>query len=165
MKRPLTLFFAFAITLMISSCATSLNQKKLVGTWKAIKIERYNIPNLAASASGENRNDKSSATTADSTAAPRQLSKAEDQLNRLIKMEQRSTLTLNADKTAIKEIPGKTIHATWKLKKQGTRLLVDSKEAGKKMTIEILHINDTSAVVVETLPIGGLKVTYRKEKK
>jgi hypothetical protein len=156
MKRAVTLFFAFTFALLVTSCATTSNQKKLIGTWKAIKIERYNIPNLAASATGEAKTVKSSATTPDSTGAPRPVSKAEEQLNRLIKMEQRSTLTLNADKTAVKEIPGKTIHATWKLKNKGTRLLVDSKDAGKKMTIEILHINDTSAVVVETLPMGGL---------
>jgi hypothetical protein len=166
MKRLVTLFFAFTIAFLISSCSTTLNQKKIIGTWKAVKIERYNIPNLAAQPAGGAANAKATASeNADSTGTPKQLSKEEEQLRRMIKAEQRSTLTINPDKTAIKEIPGKTIHVTWKLKKQGTRLVINNKENGKKSTIEILAINDTSAVVVETLPIGGLKVTLKKEKK
>jgi hypothetical protein len=166
MKRLVTLFFALTVAFLISSCSTTLNQKKLIGTWKAVKIERYNIPNLAVQPAGGAANAKPNASeTTDSTGTTKQLSKAEEQLRRLIKTEQRSTLTINPDKTAVKEIPGKTIHVTWKLKSKGTKLLINNKENGKKSTIEILAINDTSAVIVETLPIGGLKVTLKKEKK
>ena len=68
----------------------------------------------------------------------------------MIQSELHSTMTVNADKTAIKEYPRKTVHATWKLKNKGTNLLVNSKETGKKMTFYILHINDTSAVFTAT---------------
>jgi hypothetical protein len=41
MKRILIFFFAFAFILLISSCATtSPNQARLVGTWKADKVEK-----------------------------------------------------------------------------------------------------------------------------
>ena len=182
MKRLLTLFFAFTFAFLIISCATfQPNQKRLVGTWKAVSVEKYNIPNLKTATqntpqvvpdrkTGTNTgtNTTTATTIVVDTNASSQVpekSRAEKVLARMIENEKTSTLTINADKTALKESPGKTVHATWKLKKKGTQLLIATKETGKKMTVEIQKITDTSAVVLETLPIGGLKVTYHKVKK
>jgi hypothetical protein len=71
--------------------------------------------------------------------------------------------TTNADKTAVKEYPGKTVHGTWKMK-SNTRLQVVSKETDKKLLMDIVKINDSIAVVKEPLPVGGIKITYRKVK-
>jgi hypothetical protein len=167
MKRLLTLLFAFTVVFLISSCATfQPKQKYLIGTWKAVKVEKYNIPNTPLNTVENTQKSKSNAgEKTDSSVVAKQLSKTEQRLNRIIQTEYHSTLTINADKTATKEIHGKTIHAKWKLKNNGTRLLVNNKETGKKLTIDIQHLNDTSAVVVENLPVGGLKITYKKEKK
>jgi len=164
MNRILTVLSIVLIASMGSSYAgTHPNQKKLIGTWKAEKIEKYNIPNLPA---------QSASTASKATAAPgdtsvsssSQAAKFNEQLARMIRTEERSTLTINADKTAVKEVPGKTINAKWKLKKKGTHLTVNIKESGKKMEIDILRINDTSLIAVTNLPIGGLKITYKKLK-
>ena len=167
MKKLLTLFFVCTVAFLVSSCATSYpNQKKLIGTWKVIKIEKYDIPSVAvANAATAQKAKTGDVHDTSSAVAVSELSKRDKVINRMMEKELHSSLTINKDQTAVKELPGKTVHATWKLKNKGTRLLIDSKEEGKKMTIDILHINDTSAVVLENLPVGGLKVTYKKEKK
>jgi hypothetical protein len=171
MKRHLTLLFAFSFVFLTAfSKPVEPIQKRLLGTWKVVKVEKYDIPNIIPPA--PQNTQKSTTTHKDTTtsamsatATAHQASKMEDRLNRIIQTEMHSKLTINADKTAIEERPGKTLKGTWKLKKHGTILLVNSKERGKKMTIDIIHVNDTSAVVIQRLPIGGLKITYRKEKK
>jgi len=167
MKRLLPLCFAITVAFLISSCATiHPNQKYLIGTWKAEKVEKYNVPNLqipAASTQGKTKPDTGDTKASADTAG--QSSRVEGQIARLIQTELRSTLTLNANKTAIKEYHGKTVHGKWKLTNHGTRLLANSKETGKKMTFDILNINDTSAVVTKSFPFGSLKITYKKVKK
>ena len=171
MKRIQTLFFAISLSILIASCASmSGNQKRLIGTWKAEKVEKHNIPDFKTiqTSPTANTNTQKSKTdnVADTNSVPvaKEASKAEKQLNRFIQMEEGSKLTVNKDKTAIRESLGKTVHATWKLKK-GTILMINVKETGKKFTANIQHITDTSLVVLEPLPIGALKVTYKKEKK
>ncbi|MCX6244978.1 MAG: hypothetical protein NTU98_09765 [Bacteroidetes bacterium] len=166
MNRILTVLIVVLIASVGTSYAgTHPNQKKLIGTWKAVKVERYNMPSMPAQASSTaSPASKAKATPGDTVSAANQAKKMEEQLARIIQVEERSTLTINADKTAVKEVPGKTIHAKWKLKNKGTKLIVDLQETGKKMNIDILRINDTSIVVVTNLPVGGLKVTYKKQK-
>jgi hypothetical protein len=168
MKRLLTVFFIVTIAFLVSSCAVFYpNQKKLIGTWKAVKVEKLevNVPTATAPAAGTEAKTRTGTGEAKSSAGLPDSAKVEKQISRMIDNEMKSTLTINADKTAIKEYPGKTVHATWKLKKRGTRLLVNTKETGKKLTLDILHINDTSVIVKATVPYGSMKVTYRKEKK
>ena len=166
MKRLLTVFFALSFAFLITSCATTYpNQKLLIGTWRTVKVEKSNIP----SSSGRKDPTAQRATSAtaphsDTTSAVTQRSKAEEQLERLIKAESHSVLTINADKTAVKEYAGKTIHGTWKFK-NNTHVLVESKETDKKMVFEIQKINDTLAILKEPLPVGDLKITYRRYKK
>lgn len=178
MKRILTVLFTITVAIFFTSCATVYpNQKLIIGTWKTVKAEKYDIPGsagatgkTAATKTPTNKTPESDlalhSTTApvtDSTVAVKEPSKAEQQLARLIQSESRSTLTVNADKTAVKEYPGKTVHGTWKMK-SNTRLQVVSKETDKKMLIDIQSINDSIVVIKEPLPIGGLKVTMKKVK-
>ena len=167
MKRLLTLFFAFTVAFLISSCSTiNRNKKYLIGTWKAEKVEKYNVPNRQIPAAGSQGKTKpGTGDTIASADTAGQASKVKGQIDRLIQAEHRSTLTVNANKTAIKESHGKTVHGKWKLTNHGTRLLANSKETGKKITIDILHINDTSAVVTQNFRFGSLKITYKKVKK
>ena len=166
-KRFLTLLFAFTVVFLISSCATfQPKQKYLIGTWKAVKVEKYDIPKpLSNTGANAQKSKNSTGEKMDSTEIAKQLLKTERQFTRLIVTELNSILIINANKTAIKEFRGKTEHAKWKLKNNGTCLLVNTKETGQKLTMDIQHINDTSAVIVENLPLGRLKVTYKKEKK
>ncbi len=167
MKRLLTLFFAFAIAFLISSCSTiNRNKKYLIGTWKAEKVEKYNVPNRQIPAAGSQGKTKpGTGDTIASANTAEQSSRIEGKNARLIGADLKSTLTLNADKTTISEYHGKSVHGKWKLRKHGTRLLTNNKESGKKRTFDILHISDTSAVVTESFPFGRMKITYKKIKK
>jgi len=167
MKRLLTFLFAISFAFLITPNGFSQTvQKRLIGTWKAIKIEKYNIPETPDQLAGKSQKGNGNATDSASVARAReQFSKLEARLNRLIQSELHSTLTIKADKTAIEERAGKTIQGTWKLKNKGQSLLVTSKKPARKITIDIVRVNDTSAVVIENLPIGGLKVTYQRVKK
>lgn len=167
MKRLLNLIFVGIVVFLISSCVTlQPNEKYLIGTWKAIKVEKYNTPNTPSNAVTNTQNSKNNTgEKMDSLSIARQLLTAERQFTRQTFTELTSTIIIYANKTATKEFRGKTEHAKWKLKDKGTCLLINSKETGKKLTIDIQHINDTSAVVVKNSPIGNLKITYKKEKK
>jgi hypothetical protein len=166
MKRILPLFFVLVIGLLISSCAVQPVQKRLIGTWKAVKIEPFTLTGTPITISENIRNgprDRHDST--DLQPKPNNPSKVEQQVERMVQSELRSTMTVNENKTAIKEYPGKTVHATWKLKNKGTTLVVKTKETDKTMTLYIQHITDTSAVFTTTSPVGKFKITYKKEKK
>jgi hypothetical protein len=84
----------------------------------------------------------------------------------LIQTELHSLLTINKDNTADKECAGIIFHDTWKWEKRGTYIQFDNnKEINWKITIDVLRMNDTSAVVLENLHNVPFKVTYKKEKK
>jgi hypothetical protein len=166
MKRLLTLFFASLMALIIISCAPT-KENRLIGTWKTMKVEKYDVAAIPTQSTTTSSVPSRGSKTADTTAngGVKEATKFEKQLERLIINEQSSTLVVNKDKTATKELMGKTIHATWKLQNKGKSMVVNSKETGKSMTFNILHVNDTSAVVLESFPFGSLKVTYHKVKK
>jgi len=168
MKRLLTLLFVFTVAFLISSCAIiQPNQKYLIGTWKAVNVEKMKIPNQPSNTAANTQNTKNSTgTKIDSVELAKQSLRTERQLTRLTVTEQGSFITINANKTGSREFRGKTEHAIWNLKNKGTLLLATSKETGKKLSIDIRHINDTSAVViVDNTSLGRLKITYKKEKK
>jgi hypothetical protein len=164
-KRLLTLLFAFTVAFLISSCATiQPNQKYFIGTWKAVNVEKIKIPNKPSNTAANAQNN--TGEKIDSVELAKQSLRTERQLTRLTVTEQGSIITINANKTGSREFRGKTEHATWNLKNKGTLLLATSKETGKKLSIDIRHINDTSAVVVvDDASLGRLKITYKKEKK
>lgn len=172
MKQLLTILNTAILAVLITSCATtSPNQKKLVGTWKPDKVEKYDLKNTQTETAtreetrtGGEEPGRNAAEGRNSSQANAEQSRAEIELNRAIETQRRSILTLNADNTLIQEYHGKKINGTWKLKKHGTRFLATSKESGKKMTFNIESVTDTSAVFTAELPVGGVKVSYKKMK-
>jgi hypothetical protein len=162
MRKFLTIPVACLFIFLIASCtSTKQIENRMVGTWKAVTVEPIGVPSFPAAA-------QTAAKPAgnDSTLAPtHEQSRLEGQISRMIESEKRSTLTINADKTAVKEYPGKTINASWKLKKKGTRIVAKSKDTGKNLTLDIVKITDSTAVVESTMQYGTMKITYKKVKK
>lgn len=183
MKRALTFSFTIVFAFLISSCATtSQYQKKIIGTWKPVKVEILDLPVIQTGA--ENAQAKTKSGTGETNAAkdsqtnskikPGEVNlsaskkdsvKLDALISRIVEREKNTTLTINADKTALKESSGKTIHSTWKFKDHGKSMVVNTKETGKKMRLDIIHVTDTSAVVKSVFQFGTLKITYKKVKK
>jgi hypothetical protein len=67
-----------------------------------------------------------------------------------------------ANKTAVKNFPGKPLHATWKMKGKGTKIVAKNVENKMKFTIEILEISKVQIVVIEHAPVGDVKITYER---
>jgi hypothetical protein len=165
MKRLLTLSILLAGTFLITSCGSTYSiPKKLVGTWKTVNIEKLAAPGAPATTAAVPAEDKSIPDSLRYNHNPGP-SKLDGMINRYLATELKTTLTINADKTAVKIFPDKTVHATWKVKKQGTRLLVTTKETGKKLTLNIIRVTDSTAVVTTEVQQVAVKITYRKENK
>ena len=69
-----------------------------------------------------------------------------------------------SNKTAVKNYPGKPLHATWKMKGDGTRIVAKNVETKSKVVLEILEISKVQIVVLEHAHMGDLKITYEREK-
>jgi hypothetical protein len=172
MKQFTTILFSAIIAVLITSCASiSPNQKKLVGTWRPDKVEKFDLKNPQTAAAGTEEATKAGAEEATKTseeetspAAKAVESRADVELKRMIDTQRRSILTLNADKTLIQDYHGKKINGTWKLKKHGTRMLTTAKESGRKITFNVESVTDTTAVFTAELPVGGVKISYKKMK-
>ena len=164
MKRLLTLFLVIIVVFLISSCTTYTPiQKRLIGTWKVMKLKQFSTPGTMASIGEKDKKSHSDTTTNQIT--HRKLSKEEQEQIAMSLSEINYNLIFNADKTAIKEYQGKTIHATWKLKDNGRNLLIISKGTGKQALFHIQQINDTSAIFSVTSLLGTTRILYEKEKK
>lgn len=174
-SRLFTIFAAFAFMLMITSCATTHpNEKLLVGTWYTIKAaptgDYLTQADLAAKQAATPKPPKSVPDTvrggkdakSKSARTPEEIEADRAQkLQNLLGSEQRSKLIIRADKTADKVTPGKTVKAKWKLKKDGTRLIAKSKEKGK-FVFDIQKLTDSTMMVTEHLEKIDLVIKYRK---
>ena len=180
--KPFFLIALFSLIIISNSCkVTYPNEKYMNGRWTPVKVERFVEPGSVATTPAPA--PKSSASTPakstenpDSTtitlkkrrnnnAIPPELER-ENLIQRHILAEQKACLEVNQEKKmVVKVYPGKTIKATWKMKNKGTRITTKNIETGKKSTIDILEINDTSAVLLERFLIGNIKVTYHKDVK
>jgi hypothetical protein len=174
MKRLLILFFAVTVAFLISSCATNLtNQKFLIGTWRPVNVEKFNLPKRPSPTTGTqgkiNSGTGKTISTTNNVKQPesgkKESSMAELRSSLAFYSDKTSSLTFTAKKTAVKEFQGKAIPAKWKLRNQGTRLLIISKDPGTKTTYDIISINDTTAVMAESFSIYHIKITYKKVKK
>jgi hypothetical protein len=155
------------LTLLIFSCATMTpREKMLVGKWKPVKIENANTPEHKKTLATKTNTDtlKAKALEIKKDTGVVRFSKEEEKLNRRIQTETRTTLQINADKTATIYFPGREVNTKWKLKKQGTIFSAHNPESGHKLELELLRVNDTSVTVIERLPEGGLRIIYHKEK-
>ena len=157
---------AIAVTIIImTSCAIAPhpNEKIIVGTWRPVSVEKVvDSSALKAAASmsgsGEQKQSKEGASPSDGGAA-----KKEAALDRLVQSEMRATMEIFENKTATKNFPGKPIHATWKMKGKGTRIVAKNVENKMKFVIEILEINKERIVVIEHAPVGDVKITYERQ--
>lgn len=164
MKRLLILFFTVSVAFLISSCATtSPNQRYLIGTWKPINVEKYTLAAHQNPGAGE----RSSSSGKNKQTYNEQKQNTREELRSTLSFysDNTSSLTFKSNKTAIKEIGGKTVNARWKLTDHGTHLVINSKEPAEITTYDIIHINDTTAVVSESFSVLSMKITYKKVKK
>jgi hypothetical protein len=171
------LFILFALISLVpfaNSCkVTYPNEKYMIGSWTPVKVEKYTEP-VTPTAEGEipkeaqrpvAKSDTNVQKGKSGTQSSVQTRTPEEELQRMITTEGRTTLVVYSEKKmVVKNYPGKIVKGTWKMKKKGTQVIAKEITTGKKMTMDILSINDTSAVVVERLPYGDIKITYKKDK-
>ena len=165
MTRRIILCIFCAATILISSQAFSqFKVKYLIGTWTPVKVEKFNM--LTVPVPAQTPAGRGSTTTENSNLGgpQQQVSRTKEQIDRFIQVEERTPLTINADKTVVKIFHEKTVHAKWKLTKHNTRLVAKGIESGKRIIFDILRLSDTLAVVMGHYPFGDLKITYRKDK-
>ncbi len=187
MRTWIRLGFFVVIAIGITSCATTHpNEKLIVGNWKPVKAEQYfteeeleEIEKIQSQSTQQRQasgTEKSQTTTGGATATtPTSATQTRGKegnigggqniqadLNRLIQAEGRAQMVIYPDHSAAKFYRGRTVKATWKLRGNGTVLVAKDLEKKDKYRIDILEISDSKMVVVENLPIGGIKITYKK---
>lgn len=174
MNKLLTLIAAFGIVFLLASCATTShpNQKLILGTWNAQKVSIYTDPNappvpaakvttppaapktMAQDTSKHRKGEKNVART------PEEIAQHQAQrLEKLLQLEYKSRLKINADKTVEKIYGGKSLKGKWKMKKDGKRMIVKSKEKGR-MLLDVQYLTDSIAIIVEHFPVGDIQVKY-----
>jgi len=139
------------------------NERTIVGTWIPVSVEKIAdssaLQATAAMAPDSTRQkSKTGGAGGDGGAV-----KKEAALDRLVKSETRATMEIFADHTAIKNFPGKPIHATWKMKGKGSKIVAKNVENKMKFVIEILEINKERIVVIEHAPVGDIKIVYERK--
>jgi hypothetical protein len=172
-KNRTIAFFLFAITIVVVASCSILphpNEKIIVGIWRPIRVEKI-VDSSALQAANIHsadtvKNDPKPGKTASAgkggggAAGARQGAN----LDRLAQSEMRATLEMFANKTAVKNYPGNPLHATWKMKGKGTRIIAKGVTNKKKFVIDILSLQQDQMIVMEHAGIGDLKVTYVREK-
>ena len=148
---------------MVSCAATSHpNEKIIVGKWKPVKVEKV-VDSSAIQAYGSgSRGVNQAKSKAGKTSGGANQEHSEASFDRLLQVEMRTTLEIFANKTAVKNYGTKQLHATWKMKGNGTRIVAKNTENKMKFVLEILEINKERIVVLEHAPAGDVKITYER---
>lgn len=151
---------------MLASCGIGShpNEKIIIGTWRPVKVEKI-VDSSAIQAAGDAaqaKTVKQKPGTDRSATAEGGAGRKDAELNRLIQLEQRATLEIYPDKTAIKNYPGKALNAKWKMKGRGKRIVAKNLENKMTFVIEILEISKERIVVIEHVPVGDIKVEYER---
>lgn len=165
-KHPiLTLFTVTALFLFVTACSVKPhpNEKTIIGTWTPVLVEKM-VDSAELQAAAQLTGGASRKTGKDGAAAPEGAAGRKDAaLDKLVQAEQRATLEILENHTAIKKFPGKPINATWKMKGNGTKIVAKNIENKMKFTIEILEINKERIVVIEHAPVGDVKIVYERK--
>ena len=179
--KLLSLIAFLSILVFVNACkVTYPNEKLLIGKWTPVKVEKYTDAGTIAPSMGTPSQKPSAnsaakpVATGDSTSnktgvAGTGKSQEESMAHQLSKMTnemERTTLEVYKEKKMVVLYnPKMTVKGNWKLKKKGTQIAVKELKSGRKFVIDIMKINDTSAVVINRYPFGDVKVTYHKEAK
>jgi hypothetical protein len=165
----LTTFVFVVISLyLLAACATSHPMEKLlVGTWVPHKAAPY-VPNAkgAPAITGMKAADSSgSAKHKDPKTSPSPVvdEKQAGEIQHVIETHMHTILKLNANKTCEVEFPGRSVNGKWKVSKNGTSLIVKDPGSGEKRTLELVFVNDTSAMVIQPTRAGDIIIRYRKQ--
>ncbi len=170
MNKLFTLISVLISVYIITSCAATLpREKMLAGTWEPQKIVPYvsnkqRGPVIVSTKNTDTTNLEKQKTENKSTSAAVNERQAE-QIQHFIGAQMRTTMKLNADKTCEIQLPEKLINANWKLKKKGTILVIRNSESGKKNSLELVFVNDTTAMAIQRSNVGDFIVKYRKQEK
>lgn len=172
--RQLFYFALSALIIVAVSCKTTYPTEKLLqGKWTPVKVESYK----GEGSQNATKSSKSSSTAVKSSAVKDSTSRSaggsdagalsgsekDVQLHRMMVVEERASLEVFTDKKMVlKNYNTKVAKAKYKLKNKGYQVSAKEITTGKKLTLDILSINDTSAVVVERFPFGDIKITYHK---
>jgi hypothetical protein len=175
-RKPIALTLFLIAVISISSClAMSPKEKMLLGTWTPQKVSPYTPP-VSAAKTGTSKKTTAAARPATDTTqqvkkdlgtvtanANVEARKAE-KLSRFMETQLHTTFTLNADKTCTIQYPNRKIEAKWKLKNKGNNLLIKVPASGVKRTLELVFLNDTSAMAVQKSEEGSVIIRYSKKK-
>jgi hypothetical protein len=175
-KYLFTIILLAAVGALLTSCATtSPNEALIVGKWNPVTVEKI-LPEKAAAQGQGTTTATPGGTAASGNDQPQarkegkgggsgeNYAKAEEKFNRLYRAEQKATLEIYADKSAVKNFGGTMVKATWKMKPNGKKVIAKNVKTKEKYVLEILELSETQAVIQENLPMGALKITYAKEK-
>ena len=173
MRKTLLITLVLFLTtgLFSVSAKTHPNEKLLVGKWRAVSVEKI-LPETktqqqdgATTPPSNPRSEPAGGAKAGAkgSAAGDPKARAEEQFNRLYKAEQKSTLEIFENKTAVKDFNGNYVKATWKMKSNGKKVVAKNIKTKDKYVLEILELTETKAVILEKLPAGSLKITYARE--
>jgi hypothetical protein len=167
--KPITLIAFISMIVLANSCfITHPNEKMIIGKWKPVKVEKFNPPvtdsaAIASLSSSTPKTDSVSLKKGKNIQGKLTPAQMENQLNRMAVTEERTPLQVYSEKKKfVKQYPGKTVTGTWKMKKKGTQIHAKADESGKKQTLNIEQISDTSFVVLEHFPYGDIRITYHK---
>lgn len=188
MKQWVLPGFILVVAVFFSSCVTiHPNEKLIVGEWKPVKVEKFFTPeeeeqlkNAQSQSTGTRppaEVEKPAAATGNTSFSTTPPPPTPDQgrggeraggrnpeaeLNKRMQVESRSNMMIFRDKTLEKFYREKTVEGTWKLKGKGSVLVIKVPERREIYRVDIIKIAEDSLVVVGTLPIGGIKITYEK---
>ncbi len=166
-NRIFTLFTFTVAVIALASCSimSHPNEKIIIGTWRPVKVEKVvdSAALLAVAAQSGDTLQQQKSKLGGKPAGDGGAAKKEAILERLMQSEMRATMEIFMNKTAVKNYPGKPLHATWKMKGKGTRIIAKNVENKMKFVIEILEINKERIVVIERTRAGDLKIIYERQ--
>jgi len=168
--KPINLLSILFIIIIFASCSITQhpNEKIIIGKWRPVSVEKVvdsSIIQAQATLTGNSGQQQAvpgKTGGRGGAGGGGNASKQEMALDRLVQAEMRATLEIFPNKTAVKDYHGKTMHATWKMKSKGTKIVAKNVENKMKFVLEILEINKERIVVLEHAQIGDVKITYEK---
>jgi hypothetical protein len=165
MNRTTNIITLLITVIFLGSCAvgTHPNEKIIIGTWRPVKVEKVVDSSAIEAAASMQTPDQGKKQGDGRAVTGGAASRTDAELDRLVQMEQRATMEIFPDKTAVKNFPGKPLHATWKMKGKGKKIIAKNTENKLTFVIQILEIDKERIVVLEKAPVGDIRITYERQ--